>query len=248
MDYAKTERRLISGIQKFFKKAGKAKAVVGLSGGIDSAVVLSLLAKSLGKENVTAILMPNTSITKRQNMADARSIATELGVQHFMVEIDDFLHAFAELPWQQSAIAKANINARVRAAILYNYANSQNALVAGTGNKSELFMGYFTKYGDSAADFFPIGALLKKDVRGLAQRLGIPKEILGKAPTAELWEGQEDEKELGITYNALDALLPIILNEKKGKIPKAQKKIAEKISRAIEATEHKRKPAPILPI
>ena len=248
MDYAKTERRLLKGIKKFFAESGKTKAVVGLSGGIDSAVVLALLARALGSKNVCAMMMPNTSITKEQNMIDAENLVRRLGTEHHMLEIDGFLRAFIELPWHQNGVAKANLNARVRAVILYNYANSNGALVAGTGNKSEFYMGYFTKYGDAAADFFPIGALLKKDVRGLARRLGIPDEFLEKAPTAELWEGQEDEKEMGIAYEVLDELLPVILKEKKGKISAAHKKTAGKILALMKATEHKREQAPILPV
>src|SRR3989344_1255844 len=156
MNAARIEKKLVAGIKSFFKKSGKTKAVLGLSGGIDSAVVLALLVRALGKDNVTAILMPNTAITKQQNIIDAENLATELGVSHFVIEIDDFLRTFAELPWAQNETAKANLNARVRALILYNFSNSNNALVAGTGNKSELYMGYFTKYGDAAADFFQI--------------------------------------------------------------------------------------------
>ncbi len=242
------EKKLISGIKKFFKSAKRSSAVVGLSGGIDSAVVLALLIKSLGKENVTAILMPNTQITKQQNVIDAQNLAERFGVRHFVVEIDSLLHGFLELPWEQNVIARANLNARLRAVILYNYANSTGCLVAGTGNKSELYMGYFTKYGDAAADFFPIADLYKKDVRLLAQHIGLPGEFLEKAPSAELWVGQEDEHELDMAYEVLDLLLPIILKEKKGKIPTELRKAAQKIIEMIKATEHKRKVPPIIKI
>ena len=248
MNPAVLEKKLVFGIRKFFKGAKRSKAVLGLSGGIDSAVVLSLLVKALGKENVAALLMPNTAITKRQNVVDAENLATELGARHFVIEIDDFLRGFAGLPWEQNDIAKANLNARVRAIILYDYANSSNALVAGTGNKSEFYMGYFTKYGDAAADFFPIGGLYKKDVRALARHMGLPKEFLKKAPSAELWEGQEDEKEMQITYEVLDELLPLMLKEKKGEIPDGHKKTAERISAAIKATAHKRNPPPTIKV
>lgn len=249
MDYGNAERKLVAGIRSFFRAAGKTKAVVGLSGGVDSAVVLSLLANALGKENVSALLMPNTLITKQQNVTDAGNLANLLGTKHYLIEIDDFLHAFYSLPWQQNEIARANLNARVRAVILYNYANSNNALVAGTGNKSEFHMGYFTKYGDGAADFFPIGALLKKDVLGLARRMNLPREFLEKAPSAELWKGQEDEKEMGLSYPVLDELLPfIILTGRKSKIPKRYKKIAQKIEAQLKATMHKRLTPPIIKI
>ncbi len=244
MDAAKLEKNLVSGIKKFFSKRKKPKAVLGLSGGIDSAVVACLLAKALGKGNVAAILMPNSRLTLQANVEDAKSLAQSLGIKHFVVAIDEFLSPFHSLPWAQTKIAKANLNARVRAVILYNYANSNGALVSGTGNKSEFYMGYFTKYGDAAADFFPIGALLKKEVRSLAMQMNLPKEFLEKAPSAELWEGQEDEKEMGVTYEVLDELLPKVL--KKLKIPKGKEKIAQKISAAIKATGHKREKPEII--
>lgn len=237
-------KNLTKEIKKFFAEQGKQRAVLGLSGGIDSAVVLSLLVKALGPENVTALLMPNTALTKPRNMEDARLLADKLRVKHHVIEIDQFIHAFDGVPWGQAALAKANLNARIRAVLLYNYANSNNALVAGTGNKSEFYMGYFTKYGDAAADFFPIGALLKKEVRAIAQHMGLPRQFLEKAPSAELWPGQEDEKEMDIMYEVLDELLPLILEKKK--VPRGKEGLAKKISQAIKATEHKRRQAPIL--
>lgn len=244
MEAARTEKKLVAAIKKFFSQQGKTKAVLGLSGGIDSAVVLALLVKALEKENVTALILPNTRITKEQNVLDAESLAESLGVERYVMEIDGILGAFSGLPWQQGEIARANLNARVRASILYNYANSNDCLVAGTGNKSEFCMGYFTKHGDAAADFFPIGALFKKDVRALAKHMGLPATFLEKSPSAELWPGQEDEKEIGITYDDLDELLPLIL--KKKKIPKGKEAIAEKIAAVMKATEHKRQQAPVL--
>ncbi len=240
------EKKLVSGIRKFFAEQGKSKAVLGLSGGIDSAVVLKLLCEALGSGNVTALLLPNTEITKQANVEDGRRLAEALGAKYFVFPIDGILERFEALPWQQNAVAKANLNARARALVLYNYANTNNCLVVGTGNKSEFYMGYFTKYGDGAADLFPIGGILKTEVRALGRHLGIPKEFLEKTPSAELWAGQEDEKEMGLTYEALDELLPPILEG--GKIPKGKEAVAKKISETIAATEHKRKPAEILGI
>ncbi|HIH09759.1 MAG TPA: NAD+ synthase [Candidatus Diapherotrites archaeon] len=244
MNAKKIEGQLVSKISSFFKQNNKARAVLGLSGGIDSAVVLILLVKALGKENVTALILPNTQVTKQENVLDAEELANSHGVKHLVIEIDQFLRPFAALPWEQLKIAKANLNARIRALILYNYANAYNALVAGTGNKSEIYMGYFTKHGDSAADFFPIGDLYKKDVRALAKQIGLSKKFLEKVPSAELWVGQEDEREMGISYDVLDELLPIIL--KGGRVPQKLRDAAEKISATMKETEHKRKMPPIL--
>ncbi|VVC00182.1 putative NH(3)-dependent NAD(+) synthetase [uncultured archaeon] len=244
MDSSKTEKKLVSGIKKFFIKQGKSKAVLGLSGGVDSALVLSLLVKALGERNVTAIMMPNTAVTSEKSTEDARKLAEARGVAYFVVPIDNMLAQLGELPWKQSDIAKANLGPRARAVVLYNYANSNDCLVAGTGNKSEYYMGYFTKHGDAAADFFPIGGLLKKDVMALAKHMGVPRAIIEKAPSAELWLGQEDEKELGLKYEDLDELLPLLLSRKK--IPEGKKEVAEKILVQMKATGHKRKQAEII--
>jgi len=237
---------LVKNIANFFTEQGKTKVVLGLSGGIDSALVLSLLTEAIGKSNVTAIFMPNKAITSDKSGFDAKKLAVLLAVKFFVVEIDGILASFSKLPWIPSDIAKANLNARTRALVLYNYANSTECLVAGTGNKSEFYMGYFTKYGDAAADFFPIGNLLKTQVRALSEYRGIPHEFLEKAPSAELWKGQEDEKEMGLTYAELDELLPLILEGKK--IPAGKEKIGEKIKKQIKETEHKRQNPKIIPL
>ena len=244
MSSGENEKRLVSAIKKFFTEQGKTKVVLGLSGGIDSAVVLGLLVKALGKENVSAFLMPNNLITKESSTKDAERLAKKLEVKYFLIPINSQLDSFKGLPWEQSKIAKANLNARVRALILYNFANSFDALVAGTGNKSEFYLGYFTKYGDAAADFFPIGSLLKKEVRELAKKLELPVEFLEKPPSAELWENQEDEKELGFSYEEIDEVLPLIVENKE--IPGEKKEIADKIKSIIKETEHKRSPPKIL--
>jgi len=244
MDSRKTEQVLVKKIKQFFSEQGRQKAVLGLSGGIDSAVVLVLLCKSLGPKNITCILMPNTKITKKSSTQDAEALTKKLGAKYFVVPIDVILESFEQLPWEQSGIAKANLNARARALVLYNYANSRDCLVAGTGNKTEFYLGYFTKYGDGAADFFPIGALLKKEVMELGKHLRIGREFLDKAPSAELYQGQEDEKELGLSYDVIDELLPLILQEEE--IPEDRKEAAEKIASIIKATDHKREQPAII--
>ena len=232
------KEKIITEIKSFFQKQGKTKAVIGLSGGIDSAVVLALLCETLSPEEVTAILMPNTKITKKTSTSDAENLANKLNCNYFIVPIDKIINSFSELPWEQKPIAKANICARIRANLLYNYANSFDSLVVGAGKKTEYYLGYFTKYGDGAADFFPIINSLKTEVRELAKELGLPSCFLEKAPSAELWENQEDEKELGLTYETIDFLLPLILEGKE--TPESQKEAVEKIKLLISQSEHKR--------
>lgn len=246
MDSERLAAKIVFGIKKYFASHGKEKAVLGLSGGIDSAVVLVLLVKALGKDNVAALIMPNTKVTKMENIMDAQSLAERLGVEHYVLPIDRKLESFEQTPWKQTLLAEANLGARIRAVMLYNYANSNDALVVGTGNKSEFYMGYFTKYGDAAADIFPIADLYKNQVRALAQLFGLPKQFLEKPPSAELWPGQEDEKEMGIEYEELDQLLPLILTKKK--VPKEKKSTVEKILAQIKATEHKRSQAFIIEV
>ncbi|MEK6958128.1 MAG: NAD+ synthase [archaeon] len=247
METRELNAKLVKAIKTFFAEQGKTKVVLGLSGGIDSALVLSLLCEAIGRENVSALLMPNSEITKYSSTKDAEDFAKKLGVKYLVVPVDPVILAFSgSILWNQSEIAKANLNARIRAVLLYNYANSFDALVAGTGNKSEFYLGYFTKYGDAAADFFPIGSLLKTQVRALAAYGKLPKGFLEKVPSAELWKGQEDEKELGLAYEEIDALLPLLLGEKQGKIPAGKFAQAEKIRALMNASAHKRAAAKII--
>jgi len=165
---------LISGIKDFFKKNNYQKAVLGLSGGIDSAVCAKLLADALGNENITALIMPEKDVTSKENIEDAQELADELNIKKEIIQIDPILQQFKELNWKQTRIAIMNTKARIRALILYNYANSNNALVAGTSNKSELMLGYGTKYGDLAADVYILGDFFKTKIVQLAYFLKIP--------------------------------------------------------------------------
>ncbi len=244
MNSKEKEQKLVEKIGAFLTEQGKTKAVLGLSGGIDSALTLGLLVKAIGPGNIVALIMPNTRITDEKNTQDAIRLAQRLKVKAHILEINDKLKAFENLPWGQSRMAVANLNARIRALALYNYANTFDALVAGTGNKSEYYLGYFTKYGDAAADFFPIADLWKTEVRELTKSMNLGQEFLDKRPSAELWPGQEDEKELGITYAEADLLLPLIISDKK--IPAGKEEQAEKLREQMLKTEHKRKQAKII--
>jgi NAD+ synthase len=201
---------LQSFIRRKVREAGAMGVVVGLSGGVDSAVVATLCARALGKRRVTALIMPESETTGEKDLKDAVRLAKRLGVKYYIIDFSSVYKEFKMiLPTfgEGARIPNGNLRARIRMCILYYFANSRNLLVAGTGDRSELKMGYFTRYGDGGVDFLPIGGLYKTEVRKLAEELGVPKEIVRKKPSPSLWEGQTAEGELGISYSKLDRIL-----------------------------------------
>jgi len=228
-------RKIISGIRDYFNRHKIKKAVIGLSGGIDSSLSAKLVADAIGKENIHGIIMPVKGISSEENVKDSVELCGLIGISHSIIYINDFIKDFEKLGWQ-SKIAKMNTASRIRAVILYHYANTHNALVIGTSNKTEIMLGYFTKYGDGAVDIEAIGSMFKTDELELARYLKIPEKIIKKTPTAELYHGQTDEEELGATYKEIDEILMRI--EKKQELPKNE--LADKILKRIKANEHKR--------
>lgn len=199
-------------IRTSVEKAGAKGAVLGLSGGIDSAVTAFLAVRALGKDRVLALLLPEKGITPPEDIEDAKEAARLLGIRYIEMDISPILERYSEILPSEKAqeiprLVAGNLKARVRMTLLYWYANLENLLVLGTGNKTEIMLGYSTKHGDAAADILPLGGLYKKDVRALAKRLGVPRRIIEKDPTAGLWPGQTDEGEMGITYADADAIL-----------------------------------------
>ncbi|MBU0980092.1 MAG: NAD(+) synthase [Nanoarchaeota archaeon] len=224
-----TYSSLVRGIKGYFTASKKKNAIIGLSGGIDSALSLKLVTDALGPKNITALMMPERGLTKKRNVDDTVSLCKHLNVKYHLIPINPFLTPYKKLPWRQSPSAVMNTKARVRMAILYNKANSKDALVIGTTNKSELLLGYFTKHGDGACDIEVIARLYKTQVYELARFLKLPQTFIDKTPTAELARDQSDEAELGMTYEEIDRQL------KKGRL-----------KRKIKESEHKRKPAKII--
>lgn len=238
------------GIKDYFKKNNFQKAVIGLSGGVDSSTATKLLVNSIGSKNVTALLMPEIGISNKKNLADSVELAKNLKIKYYIIEINDFLNLFKKNGWNQNKFAIGNTKARIRANILYNYANSNNAIVVGTTNKSELALGYGTKFGDLASDIFIFGDLWKTHVLELARFLKIPEKIINKKPTAELFLGQTDESDLGAEYKVIDKILEMYIendlsiNEIVNKGFK--KTLAQKIVKRVKLNEHKRKPPIII--
>ncbi len=217
-------------------KTSQAKGIVlGLSGGIDSCVVAALAKEAVGKSRVLGLFMPCHS--QPQDLRDAKIIARQLGIKTQLVDLTSSYDALLKVLPQAGSLAKANLRPRLRMLTLYYFANKFNYLVSGTGNKSEIMVGYFTKYGDGGVDILPIATLLKRDVRKLAKELRIPGHIIAKPPTAGLWPGQTDEGEMGITYAALDDILQHFSDKKKHVLPK---KMVSKVKAMIERSEHKR--------
>jgi NAD+ synthase len=203
-------------IRRKVREAGARGVVVGISGGIDSAVVATLCTKALGKRRVIALIMPERDTTEKRDAEDAVGLAKHLGVEYYTIDFSSVYKEFKTiLPTfgKEERIPNGNLRARIRMCILYYFSNSRNLLVAGTGNRSELKMGYFTRYGDGGVDFLSIGGLYKTEVRKLAERLGVPKEVIKKKPSPGLWEGQTAEGELGISYSKLDRILERIGKE-----------------------------------
>ncbi|MBI5412426.1 NAD(+) synthase [Candidatus Peregrinibacteria bacterium] len=229
-------KTLAGGLKTFMKKTDKTHAVLGLSGGVDSVLTAKIAVEALGAKNVTALLMPNDRLTNPQNVTDASDWARALGIEFIIVPINHFLISYEELPWKPSLLADMNLNARVRATILYHFANAHDAIVLGTGNKTELALGYFTKYGDGACDVEVIGDLYKTDVWAMSKAIGVPKAIVEKIPSAELKESQTDEGEMGLSYPDADAILQAI---ERGENPmgKAVNKVCAMMRQAAHKTQ-----------
>jgi NAD+ synthase len=239
-------------IEKFLaeklRKVGAKGYVLGVSGGIDSAVVLRLCARAVGKDKVLALFMPEKDSPKG-DFKDAKMLCDLEGVRLKTVDISLMIDAFKNAVGDKAdRKSLANVKARCRMIVLYHFANSEWRLVAGTSNKSEILIGYFTKFGDGGADLEPIGDLYKTEVRQLAKKIGIPSRIIKKVPTAGLWKGQTDEDEMGISYDKLDAiLLGIELGlDEKDIAERAETQVREvrRISNMIRHSSHKRKPPP----
>lgn len=242
-------KKIVHGIRTAVNEAKAKGVVLGLSGGVDSSTVAKLASEAV--KDVYALMLPEKEVNDTRDLKDAVNLVEQLKIKYSLVEIDEIVDVISEkFPWGNHNLsgkkkAFANIKPRIR--MIYNYlvSNLDQRLVLGTANKTELLLGYFTKYGDGACDLEPIGGLYKTQVIQLAKHLGIPDHIICKTPTAGLWKGQTDESELGMKYPEIDAILNNLVDnnlsiEETASETGIGKKEVERIAAKIVETEHKR--------
>ncbi len=226
LNFPLIHKHLCNFIKSEVFKAGLKRVVLGLSGGIDSAASCFLAVSALGKDNVTALIMPYESSSK-SSMDDALKVVNMLGIKYYVSDISNQINEYFKIETDEAEksentyitgdivlkLRKGNKMARERMSILYDYSYKLNSLVLGTSNKSELLLGYGTLYGDTASALNPIGDIYKTQIYQLAEHLGIPKTIINKPPSADLWEGQSDESELGFTYKTADDIMYLLIDK-----------------------------------
>lgn len=213
-DWKKIKQYLISFLKDEVSKAGFEKVTVGLSGGLDSAVVAILCKEAFGK-NLNCVLMPS-QFSSQSSIEHAIEVCEKFDIIYDIVSIEPMVSAFLK-NMDNDKLRIGNFSARMRMSVLYDISFKEKSLVVGTSNKSELLLGYGTIFGDIACAINPIGEIYKSDEFEFAKLLGVPESILTKAPSADLWEGQSDEDELGHTYKEIDDLLKLMVDDKKSK-------------------------------
>ncbi len=244
-------RRIVGGfIREQLRQAGFERLVLGLSGGIDSALVAYLAAEAIGPERLLCVLMPYRT-SSDASRTDAEEVVRQLGCAAELVDISGMVEAYFGDPGRgdASTLRRGNLMARLRMSVLYDHSATWCGLVVGTGNKTELLIGYTTLFGDSACALAPIGDLYKSQVRQIASVMGVPGSIVAKRPSADLWPGQTDEQELGMSYAQLDRLLFWMIDRRRAPAELAAMGFApadvERIRRMVAGAEFKRQMPPV---
>ena len=259
VDVESLTNQAVAWLKERFDESGAETFVLGLSGGIDSAVVCGLATRAVGANKVLGVIMPSAS--NPDDSVQAAKVASTFGIRTLTVDLTGLAQTFlASMPSQAALdalgilavegrelesrmlLATANIRPRLRMTTLYYVANLVKGIVVGTGNKSEAMIGYFTKYGDGGVDLFPLIDFYKYEVRAIARHIGVPQSVIDRPPSAGLWQGQTDEDEIGLTYEVLDATLEAIVA---GDTARVDPGVLAKVKSMMAASEHKRQPIPM---
>jgi len=248
IDFSETQKRICRFIKEYVEDAGAKGIVLGLSGGVDSGTIAALSSLAIGGENVLGLMLPEKENFNQKDIDDAKAVAEQFHLQTQVCDMSDALSGiYKGIPVfdQSDRLCKGNVKARTRMVFLYYYANKQSRIVCGSSDKSETMMGYFTKWGDAAADIAPIMDLYKTQVRKLAIYLGIPKELALKPSTPALWPNQLAESELGLKYETLDLILcgleRFMKPEEVADQLSVEKGIVDRVKGRWLANEHKRR-------
>ena len=242
-DYNAITKKIEDFLKNQVAKNNTNGVILGLSGGIDSSVITYLCARVL-KEKTLALIMPDTKISPKNETEEALKIIEKLGIGYKLLDINFIVSEYSKYI-EPNERALGNLRARIRANLLYYYANSKNLLVVGSSDKSEFLIGYFTKFGDGSADILPIVSLYKTQVRELARFLGVPESIIAQKSSPNLWKGHIAEEEIGLKYEEIDSILYCIFEKKLSieetvKATNIEKNTVEKIYQRYKTSEHKR--------
>lgn len=230
-------------LKNYLLSSGFSKYIIGVSGGIDSALAATLAVKAIGKENVIGLLLPYTS-SHPDSTRDGKLLCNHLNIQYQIIDISPIVDAwFDNYEPDADKLRRGNMMARARMCVLFDLSAKYRALVLGTSNLSELMTGYFTQFGDSAAAIEPLGQIYKTEVWQLSRAMGVPSEIVEKIPTADLWAEQSDEQEMGISYQELDEILWAIHNM--DELDNFDKIKVNTVYKLIARSAYKRNPAPM---
>jgi len=242
-DYSKISNKIQNSLRQKLEEIKSNGVIFGLSGGVDSVVTAYLCANSI-KDNTTALILPDSKISPKEETEDAIKVVDELGLNYRLLDIN-LIHGSYTKNLEPDDKALGNLSARIRKNIIYYYANAKNLTVLGTSDKTEHLIGYFTKFGDGAADLLPISSLYKNQVRGLAKYLGVPDSIIKKKSSPNLWKNHFAEIELDASYEQIDCILYCIFDEKISidetvKRTEIDKNTVEKIYNLYKKSKHKR--------
>ena len=242
-DYNSISTRIQEGLKQKIEETNSKGVIFGLSGGIDSAVI-AYLCNNVVKEKTLAVIMPDSKISPKEETEDAIKIVDTLGINYKLIDINSIHKEYYNV-LEPNDLALGNLRARIRKNLLYYYANSKNLLVLGSSDKSEFNIGYFTKFGDGAADLLPIVSLYKTQIRQIAKELGLPNNIITKKSSPNLWPNHVAESEIGATYDEIDCILYCIIDKKLSvdetvSQTKIESETVEKIYQLYKKSEHKR--------